>query len=245
MTGYIHSFESFGTVDGPGIRFVVFMQGCPMRCKYCHNPDTWGINAGKPYAPEEVLKEVLKYKSYIGKGGVTVSGGEPLLQIDFVSEFFRLLKEAGIHTALDTSGVTFNASDENSVQKHKQLLKYTDLVLLDIKHIDEEKHRQITGHSNKNTLDFARFLSDNGKPMWIRHVLVPNLTDDDNSLYKLKEFISSLNTVQKVEVLPYHTMGEVKYEKLGISYPLKGVQPPTKERVENARKILTAKDNTY
>ena len=238
MTGYIHSFESFGTVDGPGIRFVVFMQGCPMRCKYCHNPDTWDSNVGKEYAPEEVVKEVLKYKSYLRSGGVTVSGGEPLLQIGFVTELFRLLKEQGIHTALDTSGITFNANDENSVQKHKKLLNYTDLVLLDIKHIDADKHKEITGHSNKNTLGFARFLSDNGTPVWIRHVLVPNLTDDDNSLYKLKEFINGLNTVQKVEVLPYHTMGEVKYEKLGICYPLQGTQPPTKERVENARKIL-------
>ena len=244
MIGYIHSFESFGTVDGPGIRFVVFMQGCPMRCKYCHNPDTWGTNGGKEYAPEEVVKEVLKYKSYIQSGGVTVSGGEPLLQIDFVTELFKLLKEEGIHTALDTSGVTFNAQDEQTVQKHKKLLEYTDLVLFDIKHIDADKHREITGHSNQNTLDFARFISDNGTPIWIRHVLVTNLTDDDNSLYKLKEFINGLKTVQKVEVLPYHTMGEVKYEKLGICYPLQGTQPPTKERVLNARKILSTNDNT-
>ena len=244
MTGYIHSFESFGTVDGPGIRFVVFMQGCPMRCKYCHNPDTWSVNGGKPYTPEEVAAEVLKYKSYIKNGGVTVSGGEPLLQIDFVFELFKLLKKEGIHTALDTSGITFNVKDEKTVQKHKQLLEYTDLVLLDIKHIDADKHKEITGHTNKNTLDFARFLLDNGTPMWIRHVLVPNLTDDEKSLYKLKEFINGLKTVQKVEVLPYHTMGEVKYEKLNMAYPLKGTQPPAKERVENARKILTAKDNT-
>ena len=243
MTGYVHSFESFGTVDGPGIRFVVFMQGCPMRCKYCHNPDTWGAG-GKEYTAEEIVKEVLKYKNYIQKGGVTVSGGEPLLQIDFVTELFKLLKKEGIHTALDTSGITFNAKDEKTVQKHKLLLKYTDLVLLDIKHIDADKHKEITGHTNENTLNFARFLSDNGTPIWIRHVLVPDLTDDDTSLLKLKEFINGLNTVQKVEVLPYHTMGEVKYEKLGIAYPLKGTQPPTKERVENARKILTAKDNT-
>lgn len=235
MTGYIHSFESFGTVDGPGIRFVVFMQGCPMRCKYCHNPDTWDINGGKAYEPEEVVKEALKYKSYIKSGGVTVSGGEPLLQINFVTELFRQLKKEGVHTALDTSGVAFSQTDE----RYLNLIKHTDLVLLDIKHIDEEKHRAITGHSNKNTLDFARFLSENGVPTWIRHVLVPDLTDDDESLYKLKEFIDGLKTVEKVEVLPYHTMGEVKYEKLGIAYPLKGVQPPVKARIENARKILT------
>lgn len=244
MTGYIHSFETFGTVDGPGIRFVVFMQGCPMRCQYCHNPDTWGLGGGKEYAPEEVVKEVLKYKSYLKNGGVTVSGGEPLIQIDFVTELFRLLKEEGIHTALDTSGVTFSAADEITLQKHTHIIEYTDLVLLDIKHIDADKHKEITGHSNKNTLDFARFLSDNGTPVWIRHVLVPDLTDDDKSLLKLKEFILGLKTVQKVEVLPYHTMGEVKYEKLGIRYPLQGTKPPAKERVENARKILSTNDNT-
>ena len=239
MTGYVHSFESFGTVDGPGIRFVVFMQGCPMRCKYCHNPDAWATGAGKAYEPAEVVKEALKYKNYIQSGGVTVSGGEPLIQISFVTELFRLLKKEGIHTALDASGITFNQSDENSVKLHGKMLDYTDLVLLDIKHIDPEKHRQITGYGNKNTLDFARFLSGKGVPVWIRHVLVPDLTDDDDSLYKLKDFISGLKTVQKVEVLPYHTMGEVKYEKMNIAYPLKGCEPPSGERVENARKILT------
>lgn len=243
MTGYIHSFESFGTVDGPGIRFVIFMQGCPMRCKYCHNPDTWATGGGKAYEPEEVVKEVLKYKSYL-TGGVTVSGGEPLLQINFVTELFKLLKKENIHTAIDTSGVTFNSADENSVKLHKELLNYTDLVLLDIKHIDDGKHREITGHSNKNALDFARFLSDNGTPVWIRHVLVPVLTDDDESLKKLQNFIAGLKTVEKVEVLPYHTMGEVKYGKLGLKYPLKGVQPPAKDRIENARNILNIKDNT-
>ena len=151
MTGYIHSFETFGTVDGPGIRFVVFMQGCPMRCKYCHNPDTWVLSGGKEYAPEEIVKEVLKYKSYLGKGGVTVSGGEPLIQIDFVTEFFKLLKDEGIHTALDTSGVTFNQNDEKALQKHQRLLEYTDLVLLDIKHIDADEHLKLTGHATKNT----------------------------------------------------------------------------------------------
>ncbi len=257
MTGQIHSFESFGTVDGPGIRFVVFMQGCPMRCQYCHNPDTWNFGCGKAYTAEKVVKEVLKYKNYISggaednggateiKGGVTVSGGEPLMQIDFVTELFRLLKQEGIHTALDTSGITFNKTDENSVKRHKELLKYTDLVLLDIKHIDDEKHRAITRHSNEHPLDFARFVSDSGVDMWIRHVLVPDLTDNDESLKKLRKFIDGLKTVKKVEVLPYHTMGEAKYEKLGVEYPLKGVQPPTKERISNAVKILTKKDDTY
>lgn len=238
LTGYIHSFESLGTVDGPGIRFVVFMQGCPMRCKYCHNPDTWQISGGVRYTAEEVALRALRYKSYIKNGGVTVSGGEPLMQIEFVFELFSILKANGIHTALDTSGITF--SKENS-GKIAGLLKVTDLVLLDIKHIDDTEHKKLTGHGNANVLDFARFLSDNGKDMWIRHVLVSGITDNDEYLYKLKEFINTLKTVKKVEVLPYHSMGEVKYEKLGIPYPLKGAIPPSKERVENAVRILRIK----
>ena len=238
MEGFIHSFESFGTVDGPGIRFVVFMQGCPMRCKYCHNPDTWRFGAGKKYTAADVFKEILKYKSYIKSGGVTVSGGEPLLQAEFIAELFRLLKAEGIHTALDTSGVTFDKDNPQSVEKHLSVLRYTDLVLLDIKHIDEDEHKALTGFSNKRTLDFAQFLSENGKKMWIRHVLVPDITDKDEYLQKLKQFISGLKTVERVEVLPYHTMGEVKYEKLGLPYPLKGVQPPAKQRIENAKNIL-------
>ncbi|MBQ9117805.1 MAG: pyruvate formate lyase-activating protein [Clostridia bacterium] len=243
MTGRIHSFESFGTVDGPGIRFVTFMQGCPLRCLYCHNPDTWE-GGGTSYSVEEVAGRVLKYKNYFGeKGGVTLSGGEPLLQIDFVVELFTLLKKKGIHTCVDTSGFTFDASNEEVVRKHEKLLEVCDLVLLDIKHIDDESHKKLTGQTNARTLQFAKFLSDKGKPMWIRHVLVPTLTDEDESLKRLKAFIDTLKTVEKVEVLPYHTMGEVKYEKLGISYPLKGVQPPEKARVDNARKILRGEDD--
>ena len=233
--GFIHSFESFGTVDGPGIRFVVFMQGCPMRCKYCHNPDTWEFKLGTEYTPQEVADRALKYKSYILKGGgVTVSGGEPLMQTEFIIELFRILKENGVHTAIDTSGIAFNKDDE----KFEELLKYTDLVLLDIKHIDEKEHIKLTGHSNKNVLAFARFVSEHGLDMWIRHVLVDGITDNDEYLKKLKSFIDTLKTVKKVEVLPYHTMGEVKYEKLGIDYSLKGIEPPTQERLKNAIKIL-------
>ncbi|MDE7306455.1 MAG: radical SAM protein, partial [Clostridia bacterium] len=170
--------------------------------------------------------------------GVTVSGGEPLAQIDFVTELFKILKENGVHTALDTSGVTFESANPESVKKHETLLKYTDLVLLDIKHIDEAEHKALTGQSNKNTLDFAKLLSESGKDIWIRHVLVSGITDDDNYLKKLKEFIGTLKTVKNIEVLPYHKMGEAKYEKLGIPYPLKGLNPPEYERVENARIIL-------
>ena len=238
MTGRIHSFESFGTVDGPGIRFVVFLQGCPLRCRYCHNPDTWGAG-GTEYTAEEIANRALKYKNYFGdKGGVTVTGGEPLVQIDFVIELFTILKEKGIHTCVDTSGITFNPDSQQSVDKHKALLKVSDLFLLDIKHIDEEACKKLTGHSNKNTLAFAKFLSENGKPVWIRQVLVPNITDDEQSLKRTRAFIDTLQTVEKIEVLPYHTMGTVKYEKLGLEYPLKGVEAPTKESVEKAKRIL-------
>ena len=239
MEGYIHSFESFGTVDGPGIRFVVFMQGCPMRCKYCHNPDTWLFGAGKKYTAEEVAKNVLRYKNYFtGGGGITISGGEPMAQAAFAKELFTLIKKAGVSTALDTSGIMFDPKDEH---KFDDLLSVTDLVLLDIKHIDDEEHKKLTGHSNKNILAFARYLSDIGKDMWIRHVLVPGITDNDRYLNDLAEFIKTLKTVRKVEVLPYHTMGAVKYKSLGIDYPLKDTEPPSAERVENVRKILGVK----
>lgn len=236
MTGRIHSFESFGTVDGPGIRFVVFMQGCPMRCKYCHNPDTWLVGGGTEYVAEQVANNALRYKNYFaGGGGVTVSGGEPLMQAEFVTELFTLLKQNGVHTALDTSGVLFNGANKAKIDG---LLSVTDLVLLDIKHIDGAEHEKLTGHSNQNVLNFAKYLSDIGKPMWIRHVLVTGITDDDGYLNRLADFIGGLKTVQKVEVLPYHTLGVSKYERLGADYPLKGLQPPSAERVKNAKKIL-------
>lgn len=238
MIGRIHSFESFGTVDGPGIRFVVFLQGCPLRCQYCHNPDTWGAG-GEEHTAETVATRALRYRNYFGdKGGVTVTGGEPLLQIDFVIELFTLLKAKGVHTCVDTSGITFNPDSPASVEKHEALLKVTDLFLLDIKHIDDEACKKLTGHSNAHTLAFAKFLSERGKKTWIRHVLVPNLTDNDEALYQTKAFIDTLSNVEKIEVLPYHTMGVVKYQKLGLSYPLDGVEAPTKERVQNAKRIL-------
>lgn len=241
MTGHIHSFESFGTVDGPGIRFVVFLQGCPLRCKYCHNPDTWE-GGGQAYTAESVAQRALRFRNYFGtNGGVTVTGGEPLLQIDFVTELFTILKAQGIHTCVDTSGFTFRKDDPISVEKHEKLLKVTDLVLLDIKHIDDEACRALTGQSNQNTLAFARFLSDRHIPIWIRQVLVPGITDNEDSLKQTKAFVDTLQSVEKIEVLPYHTMGVVKYEKLGIPYPLQGVPTPTKESVEKAREILKKK----
>lgn len=235
MVGRVHSFESFGTVDGPGIRSVVFLQGCPMRCRYCHNPDTWNAEGGTPRSAEEIAREVLKYRNYFAdRGGVTVSGGEPLLQLDFVLELFGRLKEKGVNTCLDTSGICYREGDE----RFERLARLTDLVLLDIKHIDEDAHRALTGQSNKNPLAFARFLDEWGVKMWIRHVLVPGITDDDGALMRLRAFLDTLKNVEKVEVLPYHTMGVQKYKKLGIPYSLEGVQPPAKERVENAKRIL-------
>ena len=240
MLGRIHSFESFGTVDGPGIRYVIFLQGCPLRCQYCHNPDTWEIGAGKEYTAEQVVAQALRYRNYFGEqGGVTVTGGEPLVQIDFVIELFTLLKEKGVHTCIDTSGITFNPHSQASVDKHTALMAVTDLVMLDIKHIDDEKCKALTGLSNENTLAFAKFLSDIGKDTWIRQVLIPNITDDEDTLKRTRAFIDTLKTVRRIEVLPYHTMGEVKYEKLGLQYPLRGVEAPSKEKVAYAKRILT------
>lgn len=241
MQGLVHSFESFGTVDGPGIRFVIFLKGCPLRCQYCHNPDTWTTKNAKYYEPEEIVREALKYKRYYGQtGGITVSGGEPLLQIDFVIELMKQFKAKGIHTACDTSGITFNVLDEESVAKHLELLSYVDLFLLDIKHIRPEEHQKLTGKDNAPVLSFAKFLSDHQKKMWIRHVLVPGITANETYLKELRAFIDTLNTVEKVEVLPYHTMGIVKYQNLGIDYPLKDVLPPSKEEVKMAKEILGA-----
>ncbi len=238
MLGRIHSFESFGTVDGPGIRFVVFLQGCPLRCKYCHNPDTWGAG-GTEYSTDEVVERALKYKNYFGdKGGVTVTGGEPLLQIEFVTELFTKLKAKGVHTCVDTSGFTFQKDNAGSVEKHKKLIEVADLFLLDIKHIDDGQCRALTGQSNANTLAFAKFLSENGKKIWIRQVLVPEWTDGEESLRATRAFIDTLDTVEKVEVLPYHSMGVVKYEKLGIDYPFRDMQTPDKENVNRAKSIL-------
>ncbi|MCB6413849.1 pyruvate formate lyase-activating protein [Faecalimonas umbilicata] len=238
--GYIHSLESFGSVDGPGVRFVIFTSGCAMRCQFCHNPDTWKMQSGTQYTADELLDKAMKYRAYWGsKGGITVSGGEPLLQIDFLIELFRKAKEAGIHTTLDTSGNPFTR-EEPFFDKFKELMKYTDLILLDIKQIDDEQHKILTGHSNQNILEMAKYLSDIGKPVWIRHVLVPERSDKDEYLERLHDFISGLSNVEKVEVLPYHTLGTFKWKELGMEYPLEGINPPTKERVENAKQKLGA-----
>lgn len=244
--GRVHSVESFGSADGPGVRYIVFLKGCNMRCKYCHNPDTWakcGENDGaKLMTPQEVLKTAMRYKAYWKQtGGITVSGGEALLQIDFVTELFKLAKEKGVNTCLDTSGNPFTV-EEPFFGKFNELMKYTDLFMLDIKHIDDEEHKKLTGQTNKNILDMAQYLSKNGKKMWIRHVLVPGITTVERYLKQLREFIDTLKTVDRVEVLPYHTLGVFKWKELGIPYQLEGVEPPTEEQIECAKRILNCQN---
>ncbi len=240
--GYVHSLESFGAADGPGVRYIIFMSGCAMRCQFCHNPDTWKIGAGTPYTADELLTKAMRYRSYWkSKGGITVSGGEPLLQIDFLIELFQRAKEEGIHTAIDTSGQPYTTA-EPFASKWKELMKVTDLVLLDIKQIDDDRHKALTGCSNQNILKLAEDLSDMGKPVWIRHVLVPGGSDNDEYLHRLADFLATLKNVEKVDVLPYHTLGVFKWEQLGIEYPLAGIEPPTKERIENAKRILKVEE---
>lgn len=240
IKGRIHSVESFGSADGPGVRYIVFLKGCNMRCQYCHNPDTWAKDGGELMTPEEVLKKALRYKTYWKeKGGITVSGGEALLQIDFVTELFRLAKEKGVNTCLDTSGNPFSM-EEPFKSKFDELMKYTDLFMLDIKHMDDAAHRKLTGQTNQNILEMAAYLSDHGKAMWIRHVLMPGITTEEDELHRLRSFLDTLKTVERVEVLPYHTLGVFKWKELGIPYQLEGVDPPTKEQIDRAKEILGA-----
>ena len=229
----VHSIESFGTVDGPGIRFVLFLQGCHLKCKYCHNRDTWDINGGEYKSLEDIFEKIIKYKNYIHpNGGVTVTGGEPLLQAKFLIELFKKLKKENIHTCIDTSGMIPLTDDI------KYLLSLTDLVLLDIKHINSTKCKDLVGFNNEKELNFAKYLSDNNIHMWIRQVLIPSLTDDQNDLLKLKNFISKLKTVDKVEILPYHNMGKYKWKQLGINYELENIRCITDEDIIKAKKIL-------
>ncbi len=237
--GNVHSIETFGTVDGPGVRFVVFLKGCPMRCKYCHNPDTWSYEIAKEMTVEEIFKQYNGVKEFLSNGGLTVSGGEPLVQIDFVTELFKYAKEKNIHTALDTSGILFDNSS-----KYDELIKYTDLVLLDIKHINDEEHKKLTGHSNKSVLEFAKYLSDNNIPMWIRHVVVPDITFKEEYLKKLGKFIGTLKSVKALDVLPYHDMAKEKYKQLNIDYDLKTTKPLTKEEAIKAKEIILNAINT-
>lgn len=236
--GFVHSVESFGSVDGPGIRFLIFLQGCPMRCQFCHNPDSWKTGIGEERTADELLDQAERFRAYWGdNGGITVSGGEALLQIDFLLALFEKAKQRGIGTCLDTSAQLFTRKSP-FFEKFERLMELTDTVLLDIKHIDDEEHRKLTRHSNANILDCARYLSEIDKPVWIRHVLIPGITDKDEYLVRLRDFLSTLHNIERIEVLPYHTLGVYKYEKLGIDYPLKDVQPPAAERVANANDIL-------
>ena len=238
MRGFIHSKESFGTVDGPGIRYVLFMQGCPMRCLYCHNPDTWEIGKGEAVTAEEILKEYNKNRSFYKNGGITVTGGEPLMQTDFLIELFKLAKSEGIHTCIDTSGITYTESNSSYIQKLDELMKYTDLVILDIKHIDPEIHIALTKKDNTGILAFAKYLESKKIPLWIRHVIVEEYTDDPAYLYKLGEFIGKLENLAALDVLPYHSMGESKYESLGIEYPLKGMKSLDKQVAAKSKQYI-------
>lgn len=242
ILGRVHSLESFGSVDGPGVRYVIFLQGCRMRCKFCHNPDTWDTNApnAQSYTAEDLLQKALRCKGYWGKrGGITVSGGEPLLQIDFLLELFQKAKAQGVHTCIDTAGNPF-ICQEPIYSKFLALMEVTDLLLVDVKEMNPKRHKALTGVPRGNTLEMLRCLDMLKKPVWIRHVLVPGVTDFDEDLLALRAFLDTLQNVERVEVLPYHTMGIFKWEKLGLSYPLEGIAPPDRERVENAKRILRA-----
>lgn len=240
--GRLHSVETFGSVDGPGVRFVIFLQGCPMRCRYCHNADTWDRSKGTVVTAAGLLDRAERCRSYWGdKGGITVSGGEPLWQPEFLLELLSEAKRRGINTCVDTSGQPFTRS-EPFFSLFEQICKQTDLFLVDIKHIDDEACRRLTGHGNGHTLDLLRYLSEKQKPVWVRQVLVPGLTDDDGALRRTRSFIETLQNVERVEVLPYHSMGAYKWQELGLEYTLKDVQPPSKESVRNAEMILNGEN---
>ncbi|MFT4415898.1 pyruvate formate-lyase-activating protein [Fredinandcohnia humi] len=239
MNGRIHSIETCGTVDGPGLRYVLFTQGCLLRCQFCHNPDTWKLNIGKEITVAEIMKDIETYLPFFqaSNGGITVSGGEPLLQLDFLIDLFTECKKLGVHTTIDSSGGCFSSAPQ-FLERLEKLLPLTDLILLDIKEIDTNKHKELTGMGNGHILEFAQYLSEKQVPVWIRHVLVPTISDNDEDLTKLSEFIRTLRNVEKIEVLPYHKLGIYKWESLGLEYKLAGVEPPTPERIKNAEKIL-------
>ncbi len=236
--GYIHSIETCGTVDGPGLRYVIFFQGCPMRCQYCHNPDTWEPGIGTQMTVDEALSKFYSNLPFYKNGGVTVTGGEPMMQIDFLTELFTKLHEEGVHTCLDTSGIMFQPANEEAMKKIDRLMEVTSLVMLDIKHIDEEKHKILTSHSNERILAFARYLNEKNIPVWIRHVIVPGITLYKDYLERLGEFMATLDNVKALDVLPYHSMGKVKYENLKMDYPLKDTREATKQEAVAAKNII-------
>lgn len=228
----VHSVESFGTVDGPGIRFVLFFQGCALKCKYCHNRDTWDISGGSYKSLDDIFEKVLRYKNYIRNGGFTATGGEPLLQCEFLINLFKKLKKQNIHTCIDTSGMVA------LTPKIKELIDLTDLFLLDIKHIDSKKCKDLVGFSNEKELEFAKYLNNINKPVWIRQVLIPGYTDSTEDLLKLKTFISKLKNVEKVELLPYHNMGKYKWQEMNLKYELDNVREANEDDIAKAKKIL-------
>lgn len=238
MNGRIHSIESFGTVDGPGTRFVVFVQGCPMRCAYCHNPDTWAMTGGTEMTPEEIFEQYQRNEPFYKDGGITVTGGEPLMQVDFLIDLFTICKEHHVHTCIDTSGIAFKPGNTNFIKKLDHLMTLTDLVMLDIKHIDPNKHKELTSQPNEGILAFAAYLNEKHVDMWIRHVVVPGITDDDEYLFQLGYFIGQFHNLKALDVLPYHTMGAVKYEKLGMDYKLKGIPAMDKTKVIQKKEVI-------
>ncbi|MDR2888669.1 MAG: pyruvate formate lyase-activating protein [Lachnospiraceae bacterium] len=238
MQGRVHSIESFGTVDGPGTRFVVFLQGCPMRCAYCHNPDTWPMNGGNLMEPAEIYEQFKRNQGFYKGGGITVSGGEPLMQVDFLIELFTLAHTDNIHTCIDTSGIAYKPTNTTLIEKLDRLMELTSLVMLDIKHIDPVKHQELTAQPNDGILAFAGYLDQKGVDVWIRHVVVPGITDDDKYLFDLGYFIGQFNNIKALDVLPYHTMGLVKYEQLGIPYRLEGVPAMDKDRAVEKKQVI-------
>lgn len=238
MIGRVHSIESFGTVDGPGIRMVIFLSGCPMRCLYCHNPDTWDPKGGTAMTVDEILNQFEQARSFYKKGGITVSGGEPLTQIRFVTELFEAAKARNIHTCLDTSGITFNPSSEGVMAMFDRLMAVTDLVMLDIKHIDPEEHIKLCAQPQDNVLAFARYLEQKKIPVWIRHVAVPGITDNETYLYRLGRYLGTLKNIKALDVLPYHDMGKAKYHELGIPYALEDVAPMEAGKAAECRKVI-------
>lgn len=233
--GKIHSIESFGTVDGPGVRMVVFFQGCPMRCKFCHNPDTWEKSGGTEMGVEEIYRKYERNQGFYRNGGVTATGGEPLMQIEFLTELFRYFKDRGVHTCLDTSGICYS---KKRVEDYRKLLEVTDLVMLDIKSPFPDVHKELTGQELAPVLGFGKLVSDMGVTLRIRHVVVPGITEDEGSLREVGKTIRSFSTLRELEVLPYHKMGERKYEELGVDYPLSETPAMEKSAAETARKII-------
>lgn len=238
MEGMIHSIETFGTVDGPGIRYVVFVKGCPMRCQYCHNPDTWEMAGATPKTVDEILEDYDRYVPFLKGGGLTVTGGEPLVQIDFVTELFEAAKKKGIHTCLDTSGIMFRRDNPEVLAKYERLMKCTDLIMLDIKHIDPEEHKKLTAQPCDNIFDFLKYLDECEKEIWIRHVIVPGITFIPEYLERLGTFLAEFKHIKALDVLPYHEMGKEKYQKMGIDYVLKDVEPATTDQAIEARNII-------